>query len=1124
MRNYLLPIILFLLLTCVHPCKVQAVDVATKSDLAAIATQCAIDGCAGMDYTLTADIDLSDTLWTPIGTAARPFLGRLDGNGHMVNGLHLFAAGVTDGVGLFGHVGQGALIERLGVNGTLVAKPKRRIGAIAGVCDGTIRQCWSMTYIAAAGTVVGGLAGELNANGTIEDCYHAGLIYNAADTIGAIVGRNNGGTLQRVYNSGYAKDGYAIVGVEGTGTCHYEDCYYDRKAYYMKPGSQDEGIIPLDVTGDLFAVFAGNATWSTSTTRYPVLADFESSNAALLSAAPMFIDTEEEDPINHADILTRDFTVSTEGGVTWACREESGRIWIDIQDNTVRVNRPCGQFEVLVNVSKGADTRVAYMNPLRLADFIPGVFNGPDEAKEFCYKAEVNLSGEITTHTLAQYGGIEAGNEYFYMVTRSVIDQNGDTIPYDTLRNENEEPRGYNAWYNSYRVPTDNPGEFVLRRYAHDEACVSDWVRSEGQYIYRVFPELKPGEIEDKRDTIYLDPNPRSVTIANITAAEGGDGNITYTWTLNGEEVAESNTPALTYSFTQKGVYLFRRVVNDGHDCGDTISAGSRTVVVFDKFEPGAVLPDNAPKIFCETAEAKDFIVSATEATGGNTPNYHYQWYTMEGGDTVRIAGAVEQNLDLGTLTLEAGKDYTFVRYAEDNTRFTTLTKSAEAQTIHIMAALKPGIIHGGQQDNYCASYDAGDAAMVAVDVEEIDGGAAEGDEGHLEYRWLRVAEGSTDTTVMEGCNANELHTSFPLDELNGKTYTYIREVRNTGCDWYRSMGEAKRYYGQDTRYKVIKTICKEHLPYTMTKNDSTHTFTADGEEWLVLNNTKGLCSEDTLFVIRTVTMPVFDIDSVAHVCQEEHTITLYYEKKAGQSDQYRVTYSDHLASIIGRKGDIGDITDEGSITLTGIPAIDANENNWLELEIGYTGDATDESDICYSDPHRLRIDFSLGGYLHTKYDRVLFVDNNPDNGIATGGENKLRFVAYQWYKDGQKLEGDTMQYYHAGGELLSGVFYVMLKTATGEEYRSCEISLTGAPSAAPLRTEVYPVPVNAGEPVTIKAYGHARLLSFSGELMSAEVPVAGQTTISAPAVTGLYYVQIRTDEGDMEMHKIIVK
>jgi hypothetical protein len=93
-----------------------------------------------------------------------------------------------------------------------------------------------MAFIEKAGTTVGGLVGELKSNGKIMDCYHSGLVYEAADTIGAIVGRNSG-SLARVYNSGYARNGKAIVGAENILSSSYAECYFDRKAYYMLSGS-----------------------------------------------------------------------------------------------------------------------------------------------------------------------------------------------------------------------------------------------------------------------------------------------------------------------------------------------------------------------------------------------------------------------------------------------------------------------------------------------------------------------------------------------------------------------------------------------------------------------------------------------------------------------------------------------------------------------------------------------------------------------------------------------------------------------------------------------------------------------------------------------------------------------
>ena len=1109
-----------LLLLCVLPLVAQT-TVSTPEELRAFATQSATSDFEGQTIDLTADIDLAGVTWTPIGTAAKPFKGTFRGNGHVIKGLHDFST--LDGVGLFGHVAKGATIEKLGIcNSTIVAKPKRKIGAIAGVCAGRIDQCWSSAHIAAAGNTVGGLVGELTEDGEMTDCYHSGLIRNTGNVVGGLVGANYG-TLTRTYNTGYAENGKALVGEDHNGT--YNECYYDRKLYYLQSGVAEENVtVGVDVTETMFSLFKGLAAWSNASDRYPTLSAFGATDAALLSAAPLFIDTLSVNPINHADMLTEDFTVSTAYGVSWVCYYQQHEQWIQITGSKVKVVRPCTETEVLALASIGEEKRVVYLHPLRLEDFESGLFNGLAPTATFCQDEE-DEPLYAYVRTLAAKNGWKEG-DYYYCVVRGRI--NGtDTVfsglAKDTLFEGNQ--TAYAAWHNSYLIDTSEPGLFVLRRFAHDEGCVPDWLRSRGEFVYRVFPAFDPGEISNGRDTVYLNPNPYPTTVTSLSPATGGGGPITYEWKVNGSPISGTNTVSLTYNITQAGEYTFTRTARDSAGCcsDKTQAVGAFTRVVFDPFLPGAIT-EEASLTFCTVEEAKEYTVPATAATGGSK-KYEYQWYLVSGTDTTAISGATAQNLPLSLLDIRAGEDYTVVRKAKDDTRFTTLTLSENQTTVHVFTPVKAGIIQGGTQENYCAPYDASTSTQVAVDVEEIDGGAAEGENGNIEYRWLYIQDGEAEPVVIEGSNNAELHTYFLLSKLKGKTYTYVREVRYPGCEWVRSAGEAKRYYGQDTRYEIVKTICKEHLPYTMTMNDSTHVFTADGDEWLVLNNTKGLCSEDTLFIIHTVTMPVFEIDSVARVCQEEQIMTLNFEQKAGLSDKYRITYSDHLASLIGRKTETGVITEEGRIIIRNIPAIDRDPANWLELEIGYVGDATDESDICYSTPHRMRLDFSLGGYLHTKYDRVLFVDNNPENGIETGGAEKLRFVSYQWYKNGLKLEGQTGQYYHEGGAQLIGVFYCEIVDTNGKNYVTCDITLPHATSwSAPQRSTVYPVPVAASQPLTIEGEGSALIRSFAGEIISRIESIDGTITVAAPRATGIYYVQITAPDGTMEMHKLIVK
>ncbi len=63
-------------------------------------------GWASANYALTADINLADALWTPIGTLANPFVGKFNGNGHTISGaIGVEASSYDSYVGLFGVVG-----------------------------------------------------------------------------------------------------------------------------------------------------------------------------------------------------------------------------------------------------------------------------------------------------------------------------------------------------------------------------------------------------------------------------------------------------------------------------------------------------------------------------------------------------------------------------------------------------------------------------------------------------------------------------------------------------------------------------------------------------------------------------------------------------------------------------------------------------------------------------------------------------------------------------------------------------------------------------------------------------------------------------------------------------------
>ena len=151
------------------------------------------------DYTLTADIDASDTVnWNagagfkPIGfTNGSEFIGQLDGNGYNISDLTINRP-LEVSVGLFGKVAGNAL-------------------AITNV------NLVDIDIIANGFT--GGLVGESSSNGTISDVSVSGTIDSAESWAGGLVGISNGNfnpTISNIYTDVDITGKFNLGGIAGT--------------------------------------------------------------------------------------------------------------------------------------------------------------------------------------------------------------------------------------------------------------------------------------------------------------------------------------------------------------------------------------------------------------------------------------------------------------------------------------------------------------------------------------------------------------------------------------------------------------------------------------------------------------------------------------------------------------------------------------------------------------------------------------------------------------------------------------------------------------------------------------------------------------------------------------------
>lgn len=150
------------------------------------------------NFFLTRDIDAYATVdwgakssmpgFSPIGTAAAPFNGILDGRGHRIFGLHVHRPDL-DGVGLFGHIGASGVVRGVGLDDVTITGGNQT-GGLAGVNAGTVEQCYVQGAVAGI-QEVGGLVG--NNSGSANETYGAATLDGVLP--GGLVGADVGGSV-----------------------------------------------------------------------------------------------------------------------------------------------------------------------------------------------------------------------------------------------------------------------------------------------------------------------------------------------------------------------------------------------------------------------------------------------------------------------------------------------------------------------------------------------------------------------------------------------------------------------------------------------------------------------------------------------------------------------------------------------------------------------------------------------------------------------------------------------------------------------------------------------------------------------------------------------------------------
>ncbi len=1145
-----------------------------------------------------ANYSWSGTQWEPIGTEDNPFTATFDGQNHEIKNLYISDAS-SNYLGLFGKIASTAELKNFAITFGSVSGGDY-VGCVAGYNDGgRIHHCYNMAEILKANQYAGGIVGYNG--GTIEYAYNVGLLHELNEYGGGIAGYN-GGAVQYVYGVADAWKGKTKGALVGKNEGTLANAYWDNQMSSSVVG--DKSTVDLTVislpTERMPTAFADDNNWITSEGLYPQLNGLNGTQAAFASVSPVLL-AEANGSLENAHAVRHDFKFDIKNNVTWSTPNDN---WLEISDNSAKIlYDDCYGTTVFVVAKCGSELRRASVNIRLDGDFntqsidnktdtactvadiqyISGTKPTGGNSDTYVYHwlytigddpAEIELVND-TTFSDEKYEYLpqvtEPGTYHFYREAKdNACEQNyvrsGGVWtlvllpPFDAgaikdlgsveLCSENDIPTLQDSIVAkggdgniTYRWTLDNvaidgtnsadytptvdqlndnkPHTFV--RQAKDGKC-NDWTASKNSVTITLLAEFTAGAIEDLGSVEVCSENDIP-TLKNSVAATGGDGNISYSWTMDGDEIPDATGADYTPTAAQLAdheEHTFVRQAKDG-TCNDTWenSANSVTITLLPAFDAGAIKSLGSVELCSENDIPT--LQDSVAATGGDG-NITYRW-TM---DNVAIDGVIEADYTPTVAQLADNKPHTFVRQAKDGT-CNDWTASQNSVTITLLATFDAGAIVAVTDELLCLD---GDQTTLTVENETV----ATGGDGNITYRWtITFYDTNKELLGTDNIENQEPDLTYEFDkaeQLPSAAYpiyvTIVREANDTRChtDWEQSGNEASYIVAQNEALSRTINVCERDFPYTYTY---TYNATAKGTKQITFDapdDVRVIDDDATVWgCLRTVTITakatptptVAIVDSLLEVCEGETSgLFVEIEPLKGTPTKYKLLFDDPAFTSVTTFTNIPS-NRRIPITPVGTPAPRIYTASLIFL--GGTSS-------CESEERRLEISVSLDGYLHQKWNDVIVVNNS-----GTLPDKPLTFIAYQWYRDGQIVDGATLQHiYEPNG--LSSVYYALLTDASGVRYRTCDFYPEKKSVASSARIKVYPVPVRQGETVAVELPfatellegGSLEICNAQGVKLFVASHVEEQNLVDEHFAPGIYLVRFVDSQGNEQTAKFIVK
>ncbi|MDE5609966.1 MAG: T9SS type A sorting domain-containing protein [Bacteroidales bacterium] len=296
---------------------------------------------------------------------------------------------------------------------------------------------------------------------------------------------------------------------------------------------------------------------------------------------------------------------------------------------------------------------------------------------------------------------------------------------------------------------------------------------------------------------------------------------------------------------------------------------------------------------------------------------------------------------------------------------------------------------------------------------------------------------------------------------------------------------------------RVEKRVCVDSLP--MVYNGVVY---GAGEHEILFRNAAGCDSVVRLQVQeKENTARIAVVDTIAPPCGASE-ISFSYRTETGSPKHLRLVF-DPVALSAGFRDTTMEVSSTGlqTVRIALPPSVHSDRYGLQLLQADGTGCYVAEDALTFEIPYPSNI-------IVQKWNDVLAVLSAEYNG-------GYEFSGYQWYRNGEPLEGETRPYYYAKPYLRSGDTYAVLleRASDGLKLPSCGVKRKGYPKGFSL--ELLPNPVAAGEAVQVSVDGKPNVEGTIEVFDGTGKPVYQRTfrrshTLRLSVQPGSYVVRVR--------------